>query len=106
MGTANLTWFEIVSGDGWSILGRPLIEHFHWPALFFIACVIIIVWGLLGVITAAIVDASIFARENDTVVKAKTMVAERLVQYTFFLQLFKTIEDENGNVTSSKLRLL
>merc|ERR1719424_1395725 len=60
---ANMTWFQITSGDGWSALGRPLSEAFGWPYLLFVAQIFIVVWGLLNLIVAAILEANATSRE-------------------------------------------
>jgi voltage-gated sodium channel len=61
---ANVTWFQIITGDGWSTIARPVIEKQAWTYIFFISNVFIVMWGLLNLIVAAIVDASVAARRK------------------------------------------
>ena len=64
-----LAFVEVTSGDGWSHVGRPLCERYVWPYAFFVAHTFIVMFGLLNLIVAAIVDANIAAREEDARVK-------------------------------------
>jgi len=72
---ANLTWFGIITGEGWSDLLRPLVERYYWPFLVVASNVLIVVWGFLNLIVAAIVDSAAAAREED--IKTMAAVAEK-----------------------------
>merc|ERR1719183_2030292 len=62
---ADLTFFQIISGDGWSKLARPLIEKHPWTGIIMIGVIFTMVFGLLNLITAVIVDTAAQARESD-----------------------------------------
>lgn len=53
---ANLTLFQIVTGDGWSVLARPIIEHQAWTIIIFIGVIFTLCFGLLNVVIACMVE--------------------------------------------------
>lgn len=102
---ANLTWFQIVSGDGWSTLGRELVEAHPWTYIFFVSNIFIVMWGLLNLIVAAIVESNIQARDDDVVSAAK--MAERLEgeAFTRFANICRSMDsDGNGEVTIDEFK--
>jgi len=66
---ANLTYWSLISGDGWAELARPLIEDHWWAFLFFLSCVIFVMWGLLNLVVAAVVDMAARSREEDVQIR-------------------------------------
>jgi voltage-gated sodium channel len=102
---ANLTWFEIVSGNGWGNIGRPLVEQFVWPYVLFASCIFIVVWGLLNIIVATIVDANLAAREEDVEGKATLRRRARIETCQEFEELVKRIDsDGNGHVSAQEFK--
>merc|ERR1712100_454052 len=45
---ANLTWFRIISGDGWGDLMLPLIETYYWPILLLASNIFLVSFGLVN----------------------------------------------------------
>jgi len=97
---ADLSWFLIITGDGWGALGRPLVEAHPWTIVFFASCIFIIVWGFLNLITAAIVDSSIMAREDDVLSNAKVMAEAQQHAYSDFGSMVEKIDaDGDGEIS-------
>jgi Ca2+-binding EF-hand superfamily protein len=102
---ANLTFFQIVSGDGWSDLARPLIMKHPWTAVLFVGVIFTMVFGMLNLITAVIVDTAAQAREADIL----HMAAQKEYERKFAWENVEGIcvgmdSDEDGNITLEELR--
>lgn len=93
---ANLTFFQMISGDGWSNVARPLIEGHVWTALLFVAVIFSMVFGLLNLIVAVIVDSAHQAREADIMNMAAKKDAARAAAWDCFSDLVNEL-DENGD---------
>merc|ERR1711871_316564 len=74
---SNLTLFQIVTGDGWSMLARPLVEKHPASVILFVAVIFTMVFGLLNLITAVIVDTAAQARESDVMQLARQKQTQR-----------------------------
>lgn len=102
---SNLTFFQIISGDGWSTLGRALIEKHPWAALIFVAVIFMVVFGQLNLIIAAIVDTAAMAREDDVQTLAKRRESERTSTWNAFVLLCLDLdEDGSGDITLEELK--
>lgn len=102
---ANLTFFQIVSGDSWSFLCRALIEKHPWTALIFIALILTIVYGILNLVVAAIVDTAAQAREADIMTIANSRQKERDSAWESFSDLVHELDsDGDGKISLAELR--
>jgi hypothetical protein len=102
---ANLTFFQIVSGDGWSDLARPLITNHPWTAVLFVGVIFTMVFGMLNLVTAVIVDTAAQAREADVL----HMAAQKEYERKFALENVANIctgmdTDRDGNITLEELK--
>lgn len=63
---ANLTFFQtIVAGDSWGLIAIPVIEAHPWSAVIFVGAFMTLVYGVLGLIVAVIVDMFAEIRSKD-----------------------------------------
>lgn len=103
--TSNLTFFQIVSGDGWSTLARPIIDMHPWTAAIFVSVILVVVFGLLNLIIAAIVDTAAQAREADIECLAECASEARDEAWTVFRDLCVQLDsDGNGEIDLDELR--
>lgn len=93
---SNLTFFQIISGDGWSHVARPLIEEHGWTALLFVAVIFSMVFGLLNLVVAVMVDSAHQAREADIMNMAAKKDAARAAAWDCFSDMVGEL-DENGD---------
>lgn len=101
---ANLTFFQMITGDGWSHLARPLIENHPWTASIFIAVIFSMVFGLLNLITAVIVDTAMSARQLDIMNMAQCKKTEREEAWNCFTSLCVDLDqDQSGDITYTEL---
>lgn len=97
---ANLTWFQIISTTDWATIGRPLVEHSFWTYFFFVANVFVVMWGLLNLIVAAIVDANIAAREDDVAIAAKMAAHFQQSSWNSFSSICQEMDqDKSGDIS-------
>merc|ERR1719316_1371820 len=62
---SDLTLFQIVSGDGWSIVARPLIEKHPWTAIIFVGVIFTFAFGFLNILVAVMVENAAAGRQKD-----------------------------------------
>lgn len=102
---ANLTFFQIVSGDSWSQLARPLIMKYPVTAVFFVGVIFTMVFGMLNLVTAVIVDTAAAAREEDVMHMAAQKEYERKSAWKNVANLVTGMDrDRDGNITLAELR--
>merc|ERR1719329_534524 len=102
---ANLTFFQIVSGDGWSELARPLIMNHPWTALLFVGVIFTMVFGMLNLITAVIVDTAAKAREADVVHMAAQKEYERKFAWENVASICVGMDtDKDGKISLEELK--
>lgn len=102
---ANLSFFQIISGDGWSTLARPLINEHPWTALIFCAVIFTMVFGVLNLVIAVIVDGAAQAREQDIMNMACRKDASRAAAWDCFQHLVHRLdEDSDGTITTDELK--
>lgn len=102
---ANLTFFQIVSGDGWSDLARPLITNHPWTAALFVGVIFTMVFGMLNLITAVIVDTAARAREADVLHMAAQKEYERKFAWESVASICVGMDtDQDGNITFDELK--
>ena len=76
--TANLLLFKtVIAGDGWGEIAVPVIEAHPGTALIFMGAYLTIVFGVLNLIVAVVVDTFADARERDVLNLAEEMAAGR-----------------------------
>jgi len=64
---ANLTFLQqIIAGDSWGQVSVPIIEEEPLTAVFFLALILTINFGLLNLVLTVIVDSAQAARDADT----------------------------------------
>lgn len=102
---ANLTFFQIMTGDGWSNLARPLIHKHPWTGAIFVAVIFTMVFGLLNLIIAVIVDSAAQAREEDLMHMAQRKDQSRAVAWECFNDMvFQLDENSDGAITVDELK--
>lgn len=102
---SNLTFFQIVSGDGWSTLSRPIIETHPWTAIVFVSVIIIVVFGFLNLVIAAIVDTASQARDADVQQMSKHAAQHRDEGWQVFRNLCTELDmDGSGGIGIDELR--
>lgn len=102
---ANLTLFQIVSGDGWTELSRPLIARHPWTVVIIVCIIFTMVFGMLNLITAVIVDTAAQAREADIMHMAKHKEFERAEAWANFASLCERLdENQDGEISLEELR--
>lgn len=102
---ANLTFFQtIVAGDSWGLVAIPVIERFPWTGLIFIGALFSVVFGLLNLIIAVLVDTAAEARSKDMEVKAQRAQEAERKERRALEKIFKEIDkDENGTLSFQEL---
>ena len=102
---SNLTlWQHLVLGDSWGSVNIPIIEKVPWTAAILCGVVITVVFGLMNLIIAVILQRAEDARDHDKTVIAhqKELEYEQsrrdLVQYCQHLD-----KDKSGNIDLEEL---
>mmetsp|Transcript_49147 Transcript_49147/g.101357 ORF Transcript_49147/g.101357 Transcript_49147/m.101357 type:complete len:604 (+) Transcript_49147:1-1812(+) len=102
---ANLLLFQtVIAGDGWGKMATPIILRHPETAVIFMGSLLTLVFGVLNLIVAVVVDTFAEARQHDILNLAEEL-EEDLEKDTKFLQkLFQRIDrDGSGRVTFDEL---
>lgn len=62
---SNLTFLQIVLGDGWSTLARPIIDRHAWTSFVFASVTVIVVWGITTLVVVSVFNLTQGARQAD-----------------------------------------
>ncbi|CAE8676756.1 unnamed protein product [Polarella glacialis] len=94
---ANLTLFQtIIAGDSWGDLAVPVIEAHPWTAIIFIGSLLTLVFGVLNLIVAVVIDTYAEHRQKDVINLAQELDAEAEEDRRFLQKIFDQI-DEDGS---------
>ncbi|CAE8583965.1 unnamed protein product [Polarella glacialis] len=102
---ANLFFFKtIIAGDGWGLVAVPVIRAHPWTAFIFLGANLTIVFGVLNMVVAVVVDEFAEKRLKDVAGKAEEMQMETETDKKFLKKLFTRIdEDDSGEVDLEEL---
>ncbi|CAE8595512.1 unnamed protein product, partial [Polarella glacialis] len=102
---ANLTLFKtIIAGDSWGLVAVPVIEAEPWTAIIFIGALLTLVFGVLNLVVAVVVDTFAEQRQKDVVGLAQELDAEQDQDVRSLKRMFEQIdEDGSGDVTLEEL---
>ncbi|CAK9060751.1 unnamed protein product [Durusdinium trenchii] len=102
---ANLLLFKtVIAGDSWGLIAVPVIERYPATALIFMGSQLTIVFGVLNLIVAVVVDTFAEARERDVLNLAEEMERNHENDKKFLQKVFERIdEDGSGELTLEEL---
>ena len=91
--SANLLLFKtVIAGDGWGDVAVPIIEHSPWTALIFVGSLLTLVFGVLNIIIAVVVDTFAEARLKDVENLAEEMEHDLEMNREELQELFQRID--------------
>lgn len=94
---ANLTLFKtVVAGDSWGTVAVPVIEARPWTILVFAGSEMSLLYGLLQLVVAVVVDTAAEFRQKDVMSLAMDMDADQLTDLKFLTRIFKQIDEDNS----------
>ncbi|CAE8593206.1 unnamed protein product, partial [Polarella glacialis] len=102
---ANLMMFQtIIAGDSWGQLAVPVIEAHPWTAIIFIGSLLTLVFGVLNMIVAVVVDTFAEHRQRDVMNLAEEMDSDAAEDRRFLQKIFDQIdEDGSGELSLEEL---
>jgi len=101
---SNLTFFQVVTGDGWSTIARPIIQEEPWTAILFIALIMTMMLGIMNLVTAVIVEQAAEARDADLKNQLKESELKQKLACKDLMNICKKIDlDNNGEISISEL---
>lgn len=103
---ANLTLFQtVVAGDSWGLVAVPVIEAHPWTAFIFMGALLTIIFGVLNLVVAVIVDSFAELRAKDTNALASDLDWEEQHEKLELMKMFQKIDaDGSGAVSYDELR--
>ncbi|CAK9025254.1 unnamed protein product [Durusdinium trenchii] len=102
---ANLLLFKtVIAGDSWGEIAVPVIQEHPATAVIFVGSLLTLVFGVLNLIVAVVVDTFADARLNDVENLAQEMEDEIEHDRTALAKLFARIDkDGSGQLTLQEL---
>lgn len=103
---ANLTLFKTaIAGDSWGLLAEPVIEQHPWTAIVFVGSYITIIFGVLNLVVAVVVDEFADRRERDVRTIAGNLEADQEKEMKILSRIFDMVDaDGDGFLTLSELK--
>jgi len=103
--SANLLLFKtVIAGDSWGQIAVPIITEHPATAIIFVGSQLTIVFGVVNLIVAVVVDTFAEARENDVQNLAEEMEAEIQQDSKTLAKVFERIDkDGSGQLTLEDL---
>mmetsp|Transcript_16727 Transcript_16727/g.36689 ORF Transcript_16727/g.36689 Transcript_16727/m.36689 type:complete len:667 (+) Transcript_16727:34-2034(+) len=103
---ADMTIFQtVVAGDSWGKMATPLMEAYPWTAFIFVGALLTLVFGVLNLVVAVVVDSSAEIRETDIKNAARELDFEEVHEKNALLRIFSRIDtDQNGTVSFPELQ--
>ncbi|CAE8674086.1 unnamed protein product [Polarella glacialis] len=104
---ANLTMFQtIIAGDSWGDLAVPVIAAHPWTAIIFIGSLLTLVFGVLNLIVAVVIDTYAEHRQKDVINLAQELDADAEEDRRFLQKIFDQIdEDGSGELSLDEVLL-
>jgi len=97
--------FELLTMEGWTDIGRPLVNKSPWLIMFFIAFFMIFSFGLMSMIVGLVVDHTIqYSQTNDFTVEQEKRNKKREIIETLKAFFLASDADGDGMLTLSELR--
>ncbi|CAE7358076.1 CACNA1C, partial [Symbiodinium pilosum] len=102
---ANLLLFKtVIAGDGWGQIAVPIIEAYPETAIIFIGSLLTLVFGVLNLIVAVVVDTFAEVRENDVVNLAQELEFIIEDDQKVLREIFDRLDsDQDGQLTLDEL---
>lgn len=93
---ANLTMFKtVVAGDSWGQVAIPVIEEEPLAAIIFIGSLMSLLYGLLQLVVAVVVDSAAELRQNDVLTLAMDLDHEQTQDMESLRNIFKNMDGDN-----------
>eukprot|EP00434_Breviolum_minutum_P004156 symbB.v1.2.003663.t2/scaffold175.1/size369221/19 len=102
---ANLLLFKtVIAGDSWGEIAVPVIQEHPWTSVIFVGSMLTLVFGVVNLIVAVVVDTFADSRQNDVQNLAEELEDEIEHDRTALAKLFKRIDkDGSGQLTLEEL---
>lgn len=98
---ANLTLFRtIVAGDGWGQHAMPVIEAHPWTALIFVGAHLTLVFGVMNLVVAVVVDTFAEQREKNVQDRAQEIDADEEEDQEVLRKMFEQIDRDRDGALS------
>lgn len=101
----NLFFFQtIIAGDSWGKISVPVTERHPWAGIIFCGALLTIIFGVLNLVVAVVVDTFADLRSKDLSYMAMEMELEELYEKKELWKLFEQIDkDKSGEITYEEL---
>lgn len=102
---ANLTLFKtIIAGDSWGVIAEPMITAYPLTAIVFMGSQLTIVFGVLNLVVAAVVDEFAEQRMNDITSVAQDMDDQMSQDLQKLAKMFRQMDlDHSGELSLEEL---
>lgn len=101
----NLFLFQtVIAGDSWGEIAVPVTKRHPWAGFIFCGALLTIMFGVLNLVVAVVVDTFADMRSKDMSHMAKEMEIEEYQDKKELFKIFKQIDkDRSGDITYEEL---
>eukprot|EP00929_Paragymnodinium_shiwhaense_P077600 TRINITY_DN39980_c0_g1_i1.p1 TRINITY_DN39980_c0_g1~~TRINITY_DN39980_c0_g1_i1.p1 ORF type:complete len:676 (+),score=95.61 TRINITY_DN39980_c0_g1_i1:115-2142(+) len=102
---ANLTFFQtVLAGDSWGLLAVPICEASPATSLIFCGVLLTLIYGMMQLITAVVVDSFAERRKHDVNALVSEIHADEKKEKGILIKIFEQIDvDRSGYISFDEL---
>jgi len=99
--SANVLLFKtVIAGDSWGEIAVPVIEKFPWTAIVFMGSLLTLVFGVLNLIVAVVVDTFAEARQRDVLNLAEDLEVDLANDQKVLQKMFERMDEDGSGLVS------
>lgn len=99
--SANLLLFKtVIAGDSWGEIAVPVIERYPMTAIVFMGSLLTLVFGVLNLIVAVVVDTFAEYRQRDVIHLAEDLEVDLANDQKILQRMFERIDEDGSGLVS------
>jgi len=98
---SNVTLFQtIIAGDSWGVIAIPVMEAHAWTSFIFVGSLLTLIFGVMNLIVAVLVETFAEIRAKDMITRAHQMDCDEIYEKKVLGKIFDKIDDDQSGALS------